>query len=316
VDGSPSRISGIQTQRCEPRHEPRAEPPTPEPGSLLDHAIGYALLGWPVFPLVPGEKKPLYRSPHRVVVANGRCPGRWSADGCGLNGHGVLDATTDLSAITEWWRRQPRANIGLACGVTAAGVGPDVVDVDVKDGANGQESHERLRAAGLLRGKFAVALTPSGGWHLYFEGSRQGNGVVRGSGIDFRSTGGYVVAPGSVTPRGAYRWYMMPSLAPGRTADFAAIREFLRPSPPPRSPMRPPRLLDQSMAGLVDWVATQTTGNRQAGLHWACCKALEGGHTADDLTQLADAARLAGLAGADIAKALGSACRKFGVACP
>jgi hypothetical protein len=276
---------------------------------LLDVASGYALLGWPVFPLVPGEKKPLYRSPHPRGT---RCPGRWSAAGCGRDGHGVLDATVDLGVIAQWWRRQPRANVGVACGITAAGCGPDVVDVDVKDGARGVESHAALRAAGLLRGKIAVALTPSGGWHLYYEGSVQGNGVVRGYGIDFRSTGGYVVGPGSHTPAGAYRWYQVPSLARGATVDFATIREFLKPSPPPRSPLKPPRLLDQSLTGLVDWVAGLERGNRQAGMHWACCKALEGGHDPGDLDQLAVAARAAGLAEADIAKAVGSARRKLG----
>lgn len=295
--------------------EPTSRTPVPPnlPASdLLDLACGYALLGWPVFPLVPGDKKPLYRSPHPKGT---RCPGRWSA--CGRDGHGVLDATCDLAVITEWWRRQPRANIGIACGITTAGgagrQGPDVVDVDVKDGARGVESHASLRSAGLLRGKIAVALTPSGGWHLYFEGSVQGNGVVRGYGIDFRSTGGYVVAPGSVTPGGAYRWYQVPTLASGSTVDFAVLREHLKPSPPPRSPLRPPRLLDESLDGLTAWVAAQSRGNRQSGLHWACCKALESGHRPEELAVLADAARGAGLADVDVRKAVGSACRKFSV---
>ncbi len=300
----------MDTAPCIPVGAPAPAPLPTSPSAtpaLAELAVGYALLGWPVFPLVPGEKKPLYRSPHPRGT---RCAGRWS--GCGRDGHGVLDATCRLDVIGEWWRRQPRANIGLACGVTPAGCGPDVVDVDVKDGAPGVVSHTRLRDAGLLYGKIAVALTPSGGWHLYFEGSAQGNGVVRGFGIDFRSTGGYVVAPGSLTPRGAYRWYLMPTLATGGTVDFSAVRDFLKPPPPPRSPLRPPRLLDQSLDGLVGWVAGQSTGNRQAGLHWACCKALEGGHTPADLEVLAAAARAAGLGEGDVRKAVGSACRKFG----
>jgi hypothetical protein len=273
----------------------------PTTSNMLDVASGYALLGWPVFPLVPGQKKPLYRSPHPRGTG---CPGRWSATGCGRDGHGVLDATCDLGVICEWWRRQPQANVGIACG-------PDVIDVDVKDGANGAASHASLRAAGLLSGKIAVALTPSGGWHLYFEGSAQGNGVVRGYGIDFRSTGGYVVGPGSATAAGVYRWYQVPSLAPGAAVDFATVREHLRPSPPPRSPLKAPRLLDVTLSGLVDWVGGLDRGNRQAGLHWACCKALEGGHDRLELDALAGAARTAGLDESEIAKAVGSACRKF-----
>jgi hypothetical protein len=57
--------------------------------SPVDAALGYASLGWPVFPLVPGTKVPFE----------------------GSNGH--LDAITDADRIRAWWTQCPDANIGV-----------------------------------------------------------------------------------------------------------------------------------------------------------------------------------------------------------
>lgn len=269
--------------------------------TLRQTAHAYAAFGWPVFPLSPGGKRPLYSSPHPPGTG---CPG-----GCGRDGHGVLDATTDHQHIDRWWSRTPTANIGVGCGDTPRGCGPDVVDVDVKDGANGRASYTRLNDAGFLSGRYAVVLTPSGGWHLYFEGTTQGNGTLRGHGVDFRSAGGYVVGAGSVTPAGPYRWHMVPALT-GRAVNWQACRDFLQ---PPRPPLRPEQLRrrfdDTSIVGLAEWVRTQPSGNRNAGLLWACCKALEGGHPVAALEALADAGRDAGLADGEIHKTIMSAQR-------
>lgn len=54
--------------------------------SLADAAQHYAGLGVPVFPCVPGEKRPL--------VA-----------------HGFKDATADTAQVGAWWRRWPEANM-------------------------------------------------------------------------------------------------------------------------------------------------------------------------------------------------------------
>jgi P4 family phage/plasmid primase-like protien len=54
-------------------------------------ALVYASLGWRVFPVVPGEKRPMY-------------PG-WQRD-----------ATTDPGVIARYWRTEPAPNIGLICG--------------------------------------------------------------------------------------------------------------------------------------------------------------------------------------------------------
>jgi len=147
----------------------------------------------------------------------------------------VLDATTDPATIELWWTRQPAAGIGMACGVTyerrpttrgrklqlAERVAPDVLDIDVKKDAPGALSRERLRQAGYLTGCWAQVRTPSGGEHLYFDGTDQGNGSIRGAGVDFRSAGGYVVMPPTpvrVQPDGDVPHHASPHLvlAPAR----------------------------------------------------------------------------------------------------
>jgi hypothetical protein len=146
--------------------------------STLDAALRYAGHGWPVFPCAPGAKVP--------AIAGG---------------HGVHDATTDAREITRWWSDRPDRNVAIATGAP----GHDVLDVDVHGGgASGYPALERLRAAGLLPPAMTSIRTPSGGLHLYFAGTDQGNSSVPGQHIDFRSGGGYVVAPPSRLAAGRY----------------------------------------------------------------------------------------------------------------
>ena len=108
--------------------------------------------------------------------------------------HGFLDATTDQQRITEWFGRQGGWNLAIATGAP----GPDVLDVDQHGPAgNGFSAFARLRAAGLLEGASGYVRTPSGGLHAYFTGSAQRNGHLPAQHLDFRSAGGYVLAPPS-----------------------------------------------------------------------------------------------------------------------
>src|SRR5690348_8096464 len=56
--------------------------------TLLDAALRYGELGYPVFPCAAGTKTPLTE-------------------------HGFLDATTDPEQIERWWSQHPGANIGV-----------------------------------------------------------------------------------------------------------------------------------------------------------------------------------------------------------
>jgi hypothetical protein len=69
---------------------------------------------------------------------------------------------------------------------------------------------------------------------------------------------------------------------------------------------RQTRAPGHDLAHLARWVAIQPEGNRNAGLFWAANRALEADPAAD-LSQLADAARQAGLGDAEITRTLNSA---------
>jgi hypothetical protein len=145
------------------------------PDALLAAALRYAGLGYRVFPCAPGGKVP-------------------------LTPRGFHDATTDQARVEGWWAERPTANVGVAA------EGLLVIDID---GADNPWPGDPDRAADLA-GAGAVALTPRGGRHHLFR--RPGGKGWKCSagrlapGVDVRTEGGYVVAPPSVTPAGAYRW--------------------------------------------------------------------------------------------------------------
>jgi len=178
---------------------------------LLTAALGYAAVGWPVFPCKPLGKAPLGALVHR----------------------GVLDASTDPATITAWWSRCPAANVAVACGAP----GPDVLDVDTKDGRAGMELFERARRAGLLRGAVALVRTPSGGLHVWFAGTDQpGAAVGPGKALELKAVGGYVLLPPSYVvdrERGyAGHYELIERRDTAGTIDFPAVRRLLDPPPP------------------------------------------------------------------------------------
>jgi Bifunctional DNA primase/polymerase, N-terminal len=249
----------------------------------LRQALAYAGRGWPVFPCRPGQKIPATR-------------------------HGYLDATTDQQQITAWFGRHPGSNLAIATGAP----GPDVLDVDQHGQAgNGFGAFARLRAAGLLDGAAAYVRSPSGGLHVYFTGSDQRNGHLPARHLDFRSAGGYILAPPSRVRGRPYQRIKTPSGHGG--LDWQAVVRFLEPD---RQHQRaaPSQLPQQRLSRLARWVAAQPEGNRNEGLFWAANRVLEADPAAD-LSPLADAARWAGLSDPEITRTLDSA-RRTGQARP
>jgi hypothetical protein len=168
---------------------------------VSDHAAAARLaetlidaeLGWHVFPVIPGGKRP--------AITN------WENR-----------ATTDPDAICRFWNTHPAYNVGIATGpsnlvvvdldVAKTGqVAPDGFNMlGVSDGADvlavlAQRAHATIPATYTVR-------TPSGGTHLYYRapaGTQLRNTAgTLGWLIDTRAHGGYVVASGSVLPIGAY----------------------------------------------------------------------------------------------------------------
>lgn len=150
--------------------------------TFLDAAIEYAGKGMAVFPLKPKDKKP-------------------------LTAHGVKDATTDFDKITKWWKRNPNANIGIACGQVSGGL--LVIDLDERE--NGVSGFDSLHEWESINGELpetARTITGKGGSHiLYRVDHKENNRVDLLDGVDVRSDGGYIVAPPSIHPNGnRYEW--------------------------------------------------------------------------------------------------------------
>jgi hypothetical protein len=245
--------------------------------TALQQALAYAARGWPVLPCLPGQKIPAAQ-------------------------HGSLDATTDTEQITAWFGRQPGWNLAIATGVP----GPDVLDVDQHGPAgNGFPAFARLRASGLLQGASSYVRTPSGGLHAYFAGSRQRNGHLPAHHLDFRSAGGYVLAPPSQVSGRPYE--RIRTLDGHSGLDWQAVIRLLEPDRQYQQPATRP-IPDHGITRLVRWVAAQPEGNRNAGLFWAANRALETDPAAD-LNELAAAARQAGLPEPEITRTLDSARR-------
>ncbi|MER6247220.1 bifunctional DNA primase/polymerase [Streptomyces griseorubiginosus] len=168
---------------------------------LLYAALAAAEQGWAVLPLRPGDKRP-------ALHGEDVCPGIGDCAG----GHRKWEerATIDPDRIRRAWG-DLAFNVGIATGPS----GLVVVDLDMPkrkssvDTPNGVTTFRALcERAGQAVPTTRTVRTAGGGVHLYFAappGARLGNTAGRlGKRIDTRAWGGYVVAPGSLTPTGAY----------------------------------------------------------------------------------------------------------------
>jgi len=145
---------------------------------MLRTALSLAARGMHVFPCRPRDKRP--------AVARG-----------------VLEATTDLDVIRNWWRQEPEFNVAVATGRRS---GIFVLDLD------NENAESELRKIEAQHGsqQATVEVITARGRDIYF---RMPNAVVRNSagkiapGIDVRGDGGYVLAPPSIHPSGRrYAW--------------------------------------------------------------------------------------------------------------
>lgn len=251
-----------------------------ELGSTSNLAAAAQLLaraGVPVFPCLPGEKKP-------------------------LTTRGFLDASSDPAAVSTWWRRWPEANLAVPTGAVS---GVDVVDVDVHAGGSGYPAFESARSAGFVEGWAWLVRTPSSGLHAYFLRTaseavvEQRSWQVPGKHVDFRGDGGYIVLPPSRVAQsdGELRAYELISVAQHqpRPVDASRLRAFLDPPRPMRAPASLPAV-GARPDRLAAWVASRPEGGRNHGLFWAACRMAEDGHRFDTAASvLGDAACTAGL---------------------
>ena len=142
--------------------------------------------------------------------------------------------------------------------------------------------------------------------HAYFTGTHQHCGHLPAHHLDFLATGGYVLAPPSTAGGKPYRILWEPG---GRgDLNWDTVTRLLQPQRQHQQDRRPDRASGPDLGHLARWVAAQPEGNRNAGLFWAANRALDADPAAD-LSQLADAARQAGLADPEITRTLDSARR-------
>ncbi|MBD8054451.1 bifunctional DNA primase/polymerase [Rhodococcus ruber] len=259
---------------------------------LADAAARFAAAGVPVFPCVPGEKRPLVR-------------------------RGFHDASTDAGQVAAWWSRWPAANIGIP---TGAASGVEVVDVDVHQTGTGFPAFRAAHREGYAAAWAALVRTPSGGLHVYYptDSERvQSSWQAARAHVDFRGDGGYIIAPPSQVlrhggVRAPYRLIVTSGDTPA-PVDAARLREFLDPSPPTSiDRARPARVGQQGSDAkvLAGWVAGRGEGERNRGLFWAACRLAEAGTPPDaTLDALGPAAEHAGLGAREIMATIRSAYR-------
>ncbi|MCO5294435.1 MAG: bifunctional DNA primase/polymerase [Homoserinimonas sp.] len=259
---------------------------------LSEAAARFAAAGVPVFPCVPGEKRPLVR-------------------------RGFHDATVDPGQVTAWWSRWPSANIGIPTGAVS---GVEVVDVDVHVTGTGFPAFREAHRQGLAAGWAGLVRTPSGGLHAYYPVNpdrAQSSWQAARAHVDFRGEGGYIIAPPSkvLRPGGVRAPYRF-IVASGDTpvpVDAARLREFLDPRTPiPIDRARAQRFARQGSDAkvLAGWVAGRGEGERNRGLFWAACRLAESGASPDTtLDALGPAAEHAGLRPREIMATIRSAYR-------
>lgn len=184
-------------------------PPQATRSDLLGAALAYARQGWHVFPL--------------------HSPGRATPCDCGdaacapvakhpwISG-GFRAASTDERIVRQWWRKWPRANVGIACGAS----GLIVLDVDPYHGGELALIELVQRHAGAAHGALTPAVealtatltseTGGGGEHYIYRAPagvsiRNTTDLDEIRGLDVRGDGGYLVAAPSLHVSGArYQW--------------------------------------------------------------------------------------------------------------
>ncbi|WP_137843364.1 bifunctional DNA primase/polymerase [Microbacterium sp. 2FI] len=251
-----------------------------------DFAVTLAREDIPVFPCIPGGKRPLTPA-------------------------GFRDASTLGHLVNAWWRRWPDANIGMPTGPRS---GFDVVDVDVRGDESGFAGFLRALSAHLADGEIARVHTPSDGMHVYYPAtSAQRCWQAARAHIDFRGDGGYVIVPPSViqTERGPVA-YRLTSLGKNpEPIEAVALRAFVDPRPVPTSYTGSTGRTNPTV--LASWVARLQEGERNRGLFWAACRLYESGMPPREaVSALLPAAKQAGLGEPEIIATLHSAWRHTG----
>ena len=130
-----------------------------------------------------------------------------------------LDGSSkDPEVIKGWWAKWPEANVGINCGMSNL----VVIDLDVGKNKDGIQEFKDLEKKHGILGDTCTASTPSNGVHYYTQGLTKSSISKLGPGVDIKSIGGYVLAPGSELKKGSYEWveFKKPIKTPKWVEDF------------------------------------------------------------------------------------------------
>ena len=217
---------------------------------MIAAALKWAARGFSVFPLKPRGKVPLGS----------------------LVPHGLKEATRDPAVIRDWWRREPKANIGIV-----TGAGSFVLDLD-DAGAVSWFTNACGRHGGAPK---TLTVKTSRGLHVFFScaGAVTNSAGRLAPGVDVRGEGGYVVAAPSMHPSGAV--YTIARDLPIAEAPQWLVDEALPPPPQPMpapGPMPAWRAEDaklRAIPGILSLVANARQGERNRITFWAACRFAE-----------------------------------------
>jgi hypothetical protein len=213
---------------------------------MIDAALSWADRGFPVFPIVPRGKKPLGS----------------------LVPHGLKEASRDPAVIRDWWRREPKANIGI---VTRGG--HFVLDLDDAEAVSWFAN-----ACGRHGAPKTLTARTARGFHVFFacDAEVPSSAARIAPGVDVRGVGGYVVAAPSMHPSGHV--YTIARDLPIAEAPKWLVDEAMPPPPRPMpapGPMPAWRSEDarlRAIPGILSLVANARQGERNQLTFWAACR--------------------------------------------
>lgn len=219
--------------------------------SVREQALVYADHGWPVLPIRP---------PQRGASESGKEPYYHEHD-CA---DGAWSATTSAALIERWWRRWPRAGVGIALGQVS---GLLVLDDDDPDPT-------------LLRDPPTACVVTSRGLHYYYGKPNDAVPSTWRSTTfhrEVRGDGQYVVAPPSRHASGhIYYWQTISPILPLPAAlqqrPPEPHRQIIAPrtgrSPTSRTIHDPHRYATSTLERLLRELRSAPVGRRNTVLNW------------------------------------------------
>lgn len=222
--------------------------------TLLEHALQYAEIGWPVFPVFE-----VVQTSAGLVCScgNPECKfvGKHPRTGAG----GLYNASTDPWELTCWWSAWPNANIGMHPGKA----GLLVIDFDI---AKPTFSGHGLLASLRKHAPTYEVATGGGGAHLYYTNPYNFGSKTpwKRHEIDVRGVGGYVLLPPSNHKSG--RRYQVTSNNP-----VASLPEPLVPFLASANYEPPPVKFDINESHIGDMGRFKVNANVSSYVHGGAC---------------------------------------------